>query len=146
MESAAAPRTPDDGRAVLEVLTEDECFALLADRSVGRVGVTIGAMPAILPVNYALHGRTVVFRTAEGTKLQAAIQHAVVAFEVDDIDEREHRGWSVLVVGMATELTGARREEALALPLEPWAPHGRDHVVAIAADLVSGRRLVPGRG
>lgn len=139
----AAGRNGGDGRASVEVLSEDECLALLAEGRVGRVGVTIAAMPAILPVNYALLGRTIVFRTAAGTKLRAALAHTVIAFEVDHIDDQSHAGWSVLVVGMAQELTGRQRDEALALPLDPWAEGERDHFVGVAPDVVSGRRLHP---
>ena len=130
-------------RAVLEVLSEQECLQLLAHRAVGRVALTVGAMPAIFPVNYALLGHDVVFRTAPGTKLQAASMNAVVAFEVDEIDEAVQGGWSVLVVGVARELHGPEREAAAATGLEPWAPEGRDHVVAISLDMVSGRRVLP---
>ena len=129
------------GRVVLEVLSEAECIDLLAQGEVGRVGVTVGAIPAIFPVHYAMLGRSVVFRTAPGTKLQAALQHAVVAFEVDDVDDTLTGGWSVLVVGMASELTGEQLDEALALPRDQWAPEGPDRVVAVVPDIVSGRRL-----
>lgn len=139
---AARPGPDDEGGTVLEVLGDDECMRLLASGTVGRVGITIGAMPAIFPVNYALLGDVVVFRTGTGTKLRAALANTVVAFEVDEIDRATHSGWSVLVVGLASELTGPERDEALALPLEPWAPTGRDHVVAITEDVVSGRRLM----
>lgn len=137
----ATSRGREGGRASMEVLTEDECLALLAKGTVGRVGVTISAMPAILPVNYALLGRTIVFRTAAGTKLRAALAHTVIAFEVDHIDQESHTGWSVLVVGMAQELTGAQREAALELALDPWAEGERDHVVGVEPDVVSGRSL-----
>lgn len=144
MVSATARRGPDEeGGPVLEVLDDDECMRLLASGTVGRVGITIGAMPAIFPVNYGLIDELVVFRTGTGTKLRAALANTVVAFEVDEIDRTTHSGWSVLVVGMARELTGDARDEALALPLEPWAPTGRDHVVAITEDVVTGRRLFP---
>jgi hypothetical protein len=36
----------DDG---LEILGEDDCRALLATQQVGRVVVTLGAIPAVLP-------------------------------------------------------------------------------------------------
>ena len=131
-------------RAVLEVLSEEQCLDLLARRQVGRVGVTVGAIPAIFPVHYAMLGRSVVFRSDRGTKLGAALEHAVVAFEVDDVDESGSGGWSVLVVGVARELTGDDLAEALALPLDQWSPAGAEHMVSISPDLVSGRRLVRG--
>ncbi len=110
------------------------------------MGVTVAAIPAIFPVNYTIFGDAIVFRTVPGTKLRAALDHTVVAFEVDEIDEATQSGWSVLVVGVAAELTGDQREQALALPLEPWAPGEREHVIGITQDVISGRRLLPRPG
>ena len=44
------------------------------------------ALPAALPVNFALLDGEIVFRTATGSKLAAALAKAVVAFQADDID------------------------------------------------------------
>lgn len=127
---------------MLEALDDAECARLLAAGTVGRVAVTVAAIPAIFPVHYAMLGRTVVFRTAPGTALQAALEDAVVAFEIDDVDAASQCGWSVLVVGRVSELTGERRAEAMDLALAPWAAPGLDRVVAIAPDMITGRRLV----
>jgi hypothetical protein len=129
----------------LEVLGRDECLRLLATATLGRVAVTSGALPTVLPVNFRFDGRQILFRTGVGTKLDAATDNAVVAFEVDEIDPVAHTGWSVVVTGVARELTDARQlAEAQGPPLARWAP-GADHrVVAISTDLVSGRRIVPG--
>jgi nitroimidazol reductase NimA-like FMN-containing flavoprotein (pyridoxamine 5'-phosphate oxidase superfamily) len=131
----------------LDLLSEAECYTLLATESVGRVGVTVGALPVILPVNYATVGRDVVFRTSPGTKLRAALDHAVVAFEVDVLDYERRTGWSVLVVGRAREVVDPAELEALeALDLEPWAGDApRDRWVRVQAEFVSGRRISNGR-
>ena len=128
----------------LEVLGRDECLRLLASQAVGRVGLSAGALPVILPVNFHLDGDRVLVRTGFGTKLTAAMRNAVVCLEVDEIDPIYHSGWSVLVTGTARELVGAELEGALRLPLRPWSGHG-DHVVEIRVELVSGRRLDPCR-
>ena len=60
----------------LEILDEHECRRLLASQCIGRVGVTIGALPAIFPVNYVTVDGDIVFRTGEGTKLRAALERA----------------------------------------------------------------------
>jgi nitroimidazol reductase NimA-like FMN-containing flavoprotein (pyridoxamine 5'-phosphate oxidase superfamily) len=145
MVSAAGSMHPANEGPVLEELDEAECFRLLAGAKVGRVGVTIGAMPAVFPINYAMLGRTVVFRAASGTKLESAADDTVVAFEIDDIDEAAGTGWSVLVVGVAKQLTGAEREAAMALPLEQWAPVELEHIFGVAPDVVTGRRLLAPR-
>lgn len=126
----------------MEVLGTQECRALLGLAKVGRVGVCIGAIPAVLPVNFALDGDSVVFRTGEGTTLKAATDRAVVAFQCDRVDEFEHSGWSVLVVGMARAVTDPGELERLrGLPLRPWAPGQKDCYVRIPFELVSGRRI-----
>ena len=63
------------------VADRGEARELLARGEVGRVGITIGAFPAIFPVNYRLIDGAIVFRTAPGSKMSAAAQGAVVAFE-----------------------------------------------------------------
>jgi uncharacterized protein len=129
----------------LEVLSREACLSLLATATLGRVGVTSGALPKVLPVNFRFDGHQILIRTGIGTKLDAAANNAVVAFEVDEIDPMAHSGWSVMVTGVARELTDPRDlAEAQCPPLARWAP-GEDHrVIAISTELVSGRRIVAG--
>ena len=126
----------------LEILDRAECLRLLATSPIGRIAVTIGALPVILPVNFLLDGERILIRTGGGTKLDAATRDAVVAFEADHVDFYSHTGWSVCVTGRATEL---RDEGELArardLPLAHWTQNGASHVVVVSLDLVSGRRL-----
>jgi nitroimidazol reductase NimA-like FMN-containing flavoprotein (pyridoxamine 5'-phosphate oxidase superfamily) len=127
----------------LEVLVEEDCLNLLAKSSLGRIAVTIGAVPAIFPVNYHLLDGQILFRTGEGTKLHHGSDNAVVAFEVDEVDPVTHEGWSVLVVGVAREV---KEREMAGSMLEqvphPWAPGSREHVIAVVPEFVSGRRIV----
>ena len=126
----------------LEMLGREECLTLLAGQTVGRVGITIAALPVIFPVNFALLDGDIVFRSSPGSKLTAAAQRAVVAFEVDAVDGMYHAGWSVLVVGPAHEiLDRAELEQANALPLAPWAPGAKGHYIRIRTEIVSGRRV-----
>lgn len=123
-------------------MTETECRALLAAGSVGRVAITVGALPAILPVNYSILDDDVVFRAGDGSKLRAALERAVVAFEIDGIDDERQAGWSVLVVGHATALwRQADIDRAQALELRPWAPGPLDHFVRVTTGMISGRRI-----
>jgi nitroimidazol reductase NimA-like FMN-containing flavoprotein (pyridoxamine 5'-phosphate oxidase superfamily) len=132
----------DVDRNGLERLDRAECLRLLSFHGVGRVAVTVGALPAVFPINYALEGENVVFRTAAGTKLDAAVRGAIVAFEVDEIHPVNHTGWSVVAVGPASEVTEpAELEVVRRLPLSSWAPADRGHFVRIAPTLLSGRRL-----
>ena len=111
---------------------------LLGCTTVGRVAVTIGALPAIFVVNYVLADGAIVFRTGEGTKLKAALDRAVVAFEADLTDPVHHQGWSVQAIGVAEEFTP---DAADFEGPSPWAPGIRDHLVRIRPEFVSGRRI-----
>jgi uncharacterized protein len=107
---------------MLEALTRRECVELLSGVPVGRVGVSLGALPAVVPVNYALCDGHVVFRCAPGTKFSAATAGAVVAFEADAYHRDRREGLERMVRGVAevitepTELARARQ-----LLLESWA-------------------------
>ena len=133
-----------DDRSGLEVLERHECLALLAGEEVGRLGLVWGGHPLILPVNYVLDGDTVVFRTAPGTKLDAS-RRTAVAFEVDRFDGATREGWSVVVQGVADEVTDfadpALLERLGRLRLDPWSEGDKPHVVRIVPRVVSGRRL-----
>lgn len=135
-----APATDID-RNGLEVLDRDECLGLLATARLGRIAITSGALPVILPVNFRLFGDEILFRTGRGTKLDAATQGAVVAFEVDAMDPLEHTGWSVLVTGVARQVGDDEISERLAGRVPRWAPEGDSCVVAVSTELISGRRI-----
>lgn len=128
----------------IETLTATQCIELISQESIGRVGVTVGALPVILPVRYALVGGSIIFRALLGSKLASATNHTVVAFEVDASDADGISGWSVLVQGMADEVTDpTERDTALAAPVAAWSVDGRlDRVVRVDPQLLSGRRFV----
>jgi len=130
----------DEGLVVLERV---ECLELLGRSSIGRVAVSVGAVPAVFPVNFALLDRAIVFWTSTGTKLDAAMRNAVVAFEVDEVDAVCRKGWSVLVVGIADELRDpVLLDRVKQLPLAPSTQRPREHVVAIHPQVISGHRIV----
>lgn len=133
----------------LRPLSKEECLDLLGRECLGRVGVSLSALPVILPVNYTLFDDAVVLRTAPGTKLSAALMGAVVGFEIDGSDADHTSGWSVLVVGHAREIRDdATLERVRRLPLNSWSPDHRDHFVEIPIEHVSGRAYgrFPGLG
>ncbi|TWF75152.1 hypothetical protein FHX44_111036 [Pseudonocardia hierapolitana] len=140
--------TDHERESELQVLTADECYRLLATQQIGRLGVNAEHYPLIFPVNYALERDVIVMRMAPGTKLTAA-DHANVAFEVDEIDQHTRSGWSVLVRGLAEEVTPAHRAELIARTqgtgLTTWAPGEHGHWVRLIPQAISGRRIVPGR-
>lgn len=126
----------------LEVPSREECLRLLAGATLGRLAIHSGALPTIVPVNFALTPEGVVIRTSPGSKLDAAITNSVVAFEVDDYNSIYHSGWSVVVIGVAREITDTKELDAVRrLQLPHWAPGPADHFVCISTELVSGRLL-----
>jgi hypothetical protein len=133
----------DRDRNGLVVLDRVECLRLLAGAAFGRVAITEGALPAILPVNYRLVGERVVFSTAAGAKLRAATAHTVVAFEVDHLDVMSHSGWSVLVTGMARPVHDEAEAVALwAAGVPRWLAGDGAALVTVGTERISGRRLV----
>ena len=125
----------------LEVLTRTDCLAFVASRQLGRVSVSIGALPVILPVTYRLTGEAVIIRTTPGTRLDAALANQVVAFEVDDLDEATGAGWSVMVTGIAEEIADDEVSWAHTLGLQAWAGDGGTRFMRIRCEQISGRRV-----
>jgi uncharacterized protein len=129
-------------RSLLDLLDEQECLRILAGEAIGRLGLSAGALPVVLPVNYVLDGRRVVFASEPGMKLDAARSGTVACLEVDGHDTLRHEGWSVLATGRLCELTGDDASAAASLPVSPWAIDGPGrHYVELGIELLSGRRI-----
>ncbi|MFT4295342.1 MAG: pyridoxamine 5'-phosphate oxidase family protein [Micropruina sp.] len=127
----------------IERLTETEAWRLLGGAAVGRLATVINRQPDIFPVNFVTDGTSVVFRTAEGSKLLQLTVNARVAFQADDWDDIT--GWSVVVKGTAEEVTDpADLDRVESLPLRPWVATVKTHFVRIAVDEIEGRRFVFG--
>ena len=130
------------GARDLRTLSPAECFDLLEAGGVGRVGFAAADGIMILPVNFAVMRKTIVFRTAPDTLL-AVYADGRVSFQADHLDEALHAGWSVLVHGHAHKVTDEREVKRLEerTNLEPWAAGSRDVYVRITPARISGRRL-----
>jgi hypothetical protein len=142
MSDDPASRNPGAAKS-LQPIPREECVRLLAAHGLGRIAIVVRDQPLVLPVNYALDGERVVFRTDPGTKLHGAIG-GPVAFEIDGFDPLYHEGWSVLVVGTA-EVVQDRGELArlATLPLGPWVPGPKAHWVRLRPGAITGRRIAP---
>jgi uncharacterized protein len=134
-----------DTRTGIEWIDVDECLRLLAADEIGRLAIVVGHAPAVFPVNYALDGDTIVFRTDEGTKL-AAGPRAPACFEIDSFD-REHRtGWSVVAYGRLEEVTkysGPALAPVQQLSVSPWASGDKTHWMRLIPERITGRRVGP---
>jgi nitroimidazol reductase NimA-like FMN-containing flavoprotein (pyridoxamine 5'-phosphate oxidase superfamily) len=124
------------------VLSDEECWRCLRSAQVGRVAVTVGTTPDIFPVNYCVHGNDIVIRTEAGTKLAAGTLMPMIAFEIDEVDPANHRGWSVVVKGRGREPSGLDEIVSLdELDLEPWADRPASRWLIITPMDVTGRAV-----
>lgn len=127
----------------MEVLEPNDCWALVREAAVGRLAISIANHPDIFPINFVVDHGTVVFRTAEGTKLAGAVLGTAVAFEVDGYDGGKGEAWSVVIKGRAMEIQKLHDLfEAAELPLFPWHAAPKHRFVRITPDEITGRRFV----
>ena len=81
------------------------------------------------------------FRTAEGTKLAAAVLGRA-SFEIDGYDADAGEAWSVVLKGRATEIEQVPDVfDAHDLPLFPWHASPKHRFVRIEPVDISGRRF-----
>lgn len=127
----------------MSVIERDECLRLLAGDEIGRLAVVAGNTAIVVPVNYALDGDTVVFRTDPGTKLDDG-PRARASFEVDSFDRDRRTGWSVVATGRLEEVTrydAAAFERVRRLAVDPWVGVDKAHWMRLVPDRVTGRRV-----
>ncbi|MCV7257543.1 pyridoxamine 5'-phosphate oxidase family protein [Mycobacterium shimoidei] len=130
----------DAGDAPITVLSESESWNLLASVALGRLVTVVDGHPEIFPVNFVVQNKTVLFRTAEGTKLVSTAINNNVLFEADDHSLSE--GWSVIVRGVARMLrTDDELAEAQRAQLIPWTATRKRHYVRVLPRAVTGRRF-----
>jgi hypothetical protein len=130
----------------LAQLARADCLQLVGSVPLGRIVFTVRALPAVRVVNHLMVGEQIIIRASLGAAISSEVDGTgtVVAYEADLIDPAERLGWSVVVVGRASRVTdrelGARYRELLS----PWVDGEMDQVIAIAADLVTGYRMILG--
>lgn len=122
------------------ILPESECWQLLSSAPLGRLVTVADGTAEIFPVNFVVQNRTVLFRTAEGTKLVSSAINKQVLFEADDYSAAE--GWSVILKGVSRSLhTDEEIEEAERAQLLPWTATVKEHYVRVLPTRVTGRRF-----
>lgn len=125
------------------VLARQECLRLLAKVPVGRVVYTRQALPAVLPVNFALdEDGSVLLHTSAGSDLVRAVDGVVVAFEADEFHAATRSGWSVVVTGRATVVTDPAEHERLTRTgPNSWMDVPDGVFVRVESEMVTGREL-----
>lgn len=132
------------GSIGLFTLPREECLDLLRQVEIGRIVLTIKALPIALPVHYRLIGDDIVFACGAGSKLDAALADTVIGFEVDNIDQADGMAWSVLAVGRSRVVVDHKKLAAIEeANLVSWLPGPVARYIAIYIEVLSGRRLHP---
>ena len=141
--AARSDGSPNMERAAVRTMSRAEALDRLQRHGfVGRVAFVVDGRPMIMPVNYLADSDALVFCTADGTKLSALRDGALVAFEVDDSRPADHSGWSVVVEGTASEITDPDDLEWLRRgPLRSWAVRPSAHWIRVLYGHVSGREI-----
>ena len=145
MHKRTANTAQADGFADLD---EGGCLALLESGCIGHIGFTSGALPVVRPIRYRLVGRSLVFATDSGVKLNSARRHAVACVEIAGTDASTGMDWTVLATGRLREVTDPSSTAPVrGVSLQPWGrpTDGQSvaavgHLVALDIELLSGER------
>jgi nitroimidazol reductase NimA-like FMN-containing flavoprotein (pyridoxamine 5'-phosphate oxidase superfamily) len=129
--------TPPTTEDPVQTLDAAQCWDLLEGEELGRLAYRLVDEVHIVPINYIVDGRSLLFRTASGNKLLAAALHSDVALEIDWHDGTS--AWSVVARGHLQQLEEDQEHRVDSLPLHPWVPTLKYDVVELVPDLVTGR-------
>ncbi len=126
--------------SVITVLSEEESWSLLSAETFGRLATAAAGEVEIFPINFVVDDRTVVFRTAPGTKLLELTVSPRVALEIDQTGDDE--ATSVVLKGRAVRIDAQQDIDAAdLLPLRPWVPTLKYDFVRIVPEEITGRRF-----
>src|ERR1019366_2441149 len=118
-----------------EVLSEGECWQLLATASVGHLALSVHALPAILPVQYYLEYSRIAACLGQFDVPDQSGHDAVVAFSVDQFDEKSASGWFVNVIGFSTF------DHRVSGELNDCGEPAAGQIVHLEPKVVTGQRL-----
>lgn len=124
---------------IVSELTTEECWEVLRGEEFGRLAYLLGDEVHIAPVNYAVDGETLLFMTAEGSKLLGVVMNPEVVFEVDRHDDEVAH--SVIVRGRARQLAENEEHRVEGAGLRTWIDTLKYNVVEIAPTRITGRRF-----
>jgi uncharacterized protein len=128
-------------------LSANECWRAIRSAEIGRLAVIIRDHPDIFPITYVVDHGTVVFRTAQGSKLDGVLSGHPVAFEVDGYDAGSNHAWSAVIKGRAERLQNIEDIlDSAMLPLFPWQEGEKNNFIRIVPSEITGRRfrIAPG--
>lgn len=122
-------------------LEPDVCWELISRAGLARIAfVRPDGSPDVLPINIHVYDRTVYVRTAPDSKLTALAERPGVAVEADGEDD--HARWSVVVHGMASQVTSESEIRRSGVEqLVSWSPTIKHFALRITPTLITGRRF-----
>lgn len=126
----------------VEVLKVHECWRYLRSSSVGRLALIGSSGPEVFPVNYLPEDGTLIFRTAQGSKMDALLEGERVALEADGLNSYGTIAWSVVVKGSPEPVSLDDPSQATAdRAITPWEPGIKEYLFRITPTELSGRRF-----
>jgi nitroimidazol reductase NimA-like FMN-containing flavoprotein (pyridoxamine 5'-phosphate oxidase superfamily) len=138
--------TDEHSTDALTPISPTRCRELLRSQNIGRVAWQAADGLQILPVTYAVHDGTIIFRTSPYGVLSELIRPTDVALEIDELDQESRRGWSVVVQGRAQGVAEPAQLVRIWTVggLVPWASGVRNVFIQIIPQRITGRD-VPAR-
>ncbi len=127
--------------ADLVELDRARCLELVGAAGVGRVVFVDVRGPVALPVNYAVVGGDIVFRTQHSTSIALGSEGHHISFEVDHIDDLFEEGWSVLLSGTAQPVEDPGEVESALQARGARASSEHDNYLRLVPELITGRQL-----
>jgi nitroimidazol reductase NimA-like FMN-containing flavoprotein (pyridoxamine 5'-phosphate oxidase superfamily) len=122
----------------VQPLSDADCRDLLARTSAGRVSVSVGGLPVVVPVAYCCADPDLVVVTGDGAARRAAVRGDVVTLEVESADPDDP--WSVLVIGRSAEIDADEAARSDAVKLRPRSGVPEAHYLRLVPEIVAGYR------
>lgn len=117
-----------------ETMTATECRRMLETTDIGRLALSAGALPVVLPVQYWVDHDRLLLRTPGHHELGSDLDGQIVGFEADFLDAGRGEAWCVLVTGPVRSLPSL----GVAHPLHRWFADGS--LLELRTDIISGHR------
>jgi nitroimidazol reductase NimA-like FMN-containing flavoprotein (pyridoxamine 5'-phosphate oxidase superfamily) len=144
---------------LMDTLSREESLELLDTSLVAHIGFISDDSPYVTPMSYVRDGDRLLFRTEAGKKLDALRSNPAVCVEVSVFDDQTGDWASVIVTGVASEVTDdhskqvavdglfRRYSRVMGDPLRSGGLQplpGFPHVIEVSIDDISG--MSSGRG
>ena len=131
----------EDSTDEFKPVSPRRCQELLESQSIGRVAWQAADGPQILPVTYAYHDGTIIFRTSPYGVLSELVRPTDVALEIDELDQESRQGSGAHVDRAARRGSRAGRFIQHVVPADgvaPWASAAKI-VVSRSSPRITGR-------